>query len=160
MKKILTLCMICNDEMVLLGMKKRGFGTGRWNGFGGKVESGESVEAAAIREVEEEVGVTPTSMKQVGVLEFAFQSEENVLEVHVFKVTVYTGEPVESEEMRPQWFHYSEVPFAQMWADDRYWFPYLQSDMLFKGRFLFDRPATLEHPGTIVEHELFEVESI
>jgi 8-oxo-dGTP pyrophosphatase MutT (NUDIX family) len=36
-------------------MKKRGFGEGRWNGVGGKVEPGESIEAALIREAKEEV---------------------------------------------------------------------------------------------------------
>ena len=40
---------------MLLGMKKRGFGTGKWNGFGGKVEVGETVADAAQRELEEEV---------------------------------------------------------------------------------------------------------
>ncbi|CAN0403706.1 unnamed protein product, partial [Ectocarpus sp. 8 AP-2014] len=43
---------------ILLGMKKRGFGEGKWNGFGGKVESGESVEEAAKRELMEEAGLT------------------------------------------------------------------------------------------------------
>jgi 8-oxo-dGTP pyrophosphatase MutT (NUDIX family) len=34
---------------ILLGMKKRGFGAGKWNGFGGKLEENESNEAAAKR---------------------------------------------------------------------------------------------------------------
>ncbi len=36
---------------MLLGEKKRGFGEGYFNGFGGKVEAGETVQQAAIREV-------------------------------------------------------------------------------------------------------------
>lgn len=160
MKKILTLCMICTDKEVLLGMKKRGFGEGRWNGFGGKLEEGESIEMAALREVREEVGVVPTLMQKVGILEFAFISESKVLEVHVFKVRTYEGEPLESEEMRPQWFSYEEVPFGQMWADDEFWFPYLRSGKLFKGKFLFDKPATSEHPGVILEQALEEVENL
>lgn len=47
MKKILTLCMVIRDSELLLGMKKRGFGVGRWNGFGGKVEMGEDIVDAA-----------------------------------------------------------------------------------------------------------------
>ena len=47
--KLLTLVLVCNETQVLLGMKKRGFGEGRWNGFGGKVESGETITEAAIR---------------------------------------------------------------------------------------------------------------
>eukprot|EP00051_Salpingoeca_urceolata_P006046 m.80347 g.80347 ORF g.80347 m.80347 type:complete len:91 (+) comp14659_c1_seq3:1046-1318(+) len=38
---------------VLLGLKKRGFGQGKLNGFGGKVEAGETVAEAAARELEE-----------------------------------------------------------------------------------------------------------
>ena len=36
---------------MLLGQKKRGFGEGYYNGFGGKVEPGETVAQAAAREV-------------------------------------------------------------------------------------------------------------
>lgn len=160
MKKILTLCMICTDDKVLLGMKKRGFGAGRWNGFGGKLEEGETIEVAALREVEEEVGIIPIDMKKLGILEFSFQSESKVLEVHVFKVTRYVGTPAESEEMHPQWFSFADVPFSQMWSDDEYWFPYLQSSTLFRGSFLFDKPATAEHPGIILEQTLGAVERL
>ena len=45
------------NSLILLGMKKRGFGTGKWNGFGGKVEAGESNEQAALRELKEESSI-------------------------------------------------------------------------------------------------------
>lgn len=44
-------------DQILLGMKKRGFGMGKWNGFGGKVEPGETIEEGALREMAEESGV-------------------------------------------------------------------------------------------------------
>ena len=47
--KVLTLVLIRESTRVLLGMKKRGFGQGRWNGFGGKVEKGETILQAAVR---------------------------------------------------------------------------------------------------------------
>lgn len=47
--KLLTLVMVVQPGRVLLGMKKRGFGAGRWNGFGGKVHAGETIEDAARR---------------------------------------------------------------------------------------------------------------
>lgn len=47
--KLLTLVMVVQPGRVLLGMKKRGFGAGRWNGFGGKVQAGETIEDAARR---------------------------------------------------------------------------------------------------------------
>jgi 8-oxo-dGTP diphosphatase/2-hydroxy-dATP diphosphatase len=61
--KVLTLvlvvdtCHSVSSWRILLGMKKRGFGMGKWNGFGGKVEPAETVEDAALRELEEEAGL-------------------------------------------------------------------------------------------------------
>ena len=50
--KLLTLLFVLRSEpssQVLLGFKKRGFGEDRWNGFGGKVQPGESISDAAVR---------------------------------------------------------------------------------------------------------------
>ena len=55
-------------------MKKRGFGEGRWNGFGGKLHEGETCEEAALRELEEESGLKATSVEKVGELHFSFAS--------------------------------------------------------------------------------------
>ena len=51
LKKVLTLVLVRDvpQRRILLGMKKRGFGAGKWNGFGGKLEPGESVQEAAKR---------------------------------------------------------------------------------------------------------------
>lgn len=48
-RKIMTLTMIIKNDEVLLGMKNRGIGTGKWNGFGGKVEPNETIDDAAKR---------------------------------------------------------------------------------------------------------------
>lgn len=150
--------MVCREGEVLLGLKKRGFAEGRWNGFGGKVEEGETIEDAAKRELQEEAGVEAKALKKVGVLDFAFENEPKELEVHVFKVIDFIGDPVESEEMKPQWFKFSEVPFSQMWSDDPLWFPYLLDDKLFKGSFLFDRPSDATYSAKIIKQDLQEVD--
>ncbi len=56
-------------------MKKRGFGVGRWNGFGGKVNDGEQIIDAAIRETQEEVGITPNELQEIGIVDFEFQND-------------------------------------------------------------------------------------
>lgn len=118
--KLLTLLFVlrCNPSLqVLLGYKKRGFAQGRWNGFGGKVQPDESIEDAAVRcskayivgftalvvlfhrETKEECGldVTVTNLDKVGVLQFEFVNEPQILEVHVFRTTQFSGEVTESE---------------------------------------------------------------
>lgn len=160
MKKILTLCIVTKDSRILLGMKKRGFGAGRWNGFGGKVEDGETIESAAVREIQEEVGIMPIVMKRVGQLDFSFKETSDQLLVHIYHVTEFTGEPVETEEMEPDWFDYDDIPYAQMWSDDIHWLPFVLTDRLFVGSFQFDRPATADHPAVVLSHELDVVDAL
>ena len=123
-----TLIFLLNKEnnQILLGMKKRGFGSGKWNGFGGKVNPNESVKDGAIRELEEESNVKAPSehVKKLGELDFFFlRNPEWNQKVHLFMSNKWEGEPIESEEMLPQWFTFNEIPFEKMWADDPHWLP-------------------------------------
>ena len=123
--KTLSLLFLRRDNEILLAMKKRGFGEGKWNGVGGKVEEGESIEQAMIRETQEEIGVTPTVFEKVADIRFDeyFKGEPTLMHVHIFIATEWTGEPTESEEMAPKWFNLSEIPYDVMWSDDPYWLP-------------------------------------
>lgn len=124
MKRILTLAYLLKDDVICLALKKRGFGEGNWNGFGGKIEEGETIEAAAVREIEEESGVRVDTMdlEKVALVNFFFVDGTH-LEVHTFFVRRWEGEPQETEEMRPQWFRYDDIPYEKMWADDPHWLP-------------------------------------
>ena len=156
-KKLMTLVLVREPPRVLLGMKKRGFGAGHWNGFGGKLTEGESIEEAARREVREEAGIEVGALVEQGILEFEFQGDPKILEVHIFKATAFTGEPTETEEMRPQWFLESEIPYEDMWSDDILWVPLFLAGKKFRGRFLFDRPSSADHGSKIVSHELLVI---
>lgn len=115
-----------NEERVLLALKKRGFGEGKWNGVGGKVEDGETVLSAALREAHEEIGVriAPNEMRAHGVLSFSFAGmPELTQDVHVFCADRWQGEPTETDEMRPVWYRYAEIPYDAMWIDDQHWLP-------------------------------------
>lgn len=138
MRRILTLCIIHQGDKILLGMKKRGFGAGRWNGFGGKLHDGETIKEAAKRELIEEVGIRCEELNLIGMLDFSWKNKPEVLEVHIFKIEKFEGEPAESEEMKPEWFHIDEIPFHSMWSDDPHWFPLFLENKKFKGNFVFD----------------------
>ncbi|XP_059835799.1 oxidized purine nucleoside triphosphate hydrolase [Hypanus sabinus] len=152
--KLLTLVMVVKQQQVLLGMKKRGFGAGRWNGFGGKVMPGETIEEGAKRELFEESSLTVQSLEKIGYIRFEFVGEAELLDVYIFRTDSYQGEPVESEEMRPQWFDLAKLPFSEMWPDDIYWFPLMLQRKMFKGYFKF------EGHNTILDYTLKEVDDL
>jgi 8-oxo-dGTP pyrophosphatase MutT (NUDIX family) len=144
-----TLCLLKRPGEILLAMKKRGFGVGRWNGVGGKLQAGESVEAAALREMAEEIGVRsePDDLEKIGVLKFYFVNKpEWEQEVHIYFVNNWAGEPIESEEMRPAWYGHDQIPFNEMWPDDILWLPKALSGRKLSGEFYFDEAGnTIDH---------------
>lgn len=153
-RKLLTLCVIHEHPRVLLGMKKRGFGADKWNGFGGKVEEGETIEDAMHREMREEMGTSVKNLEKRAVIEFETEGELEIQEVHVFHGDTLEQEPAETEEMKPEWFYIDEIPFKDMWPDDIYWFPMFFAGKKFKGRFLFDKEEK------IIDMELVETNDI
>jgi len=128
------------DKELLLAMKKRGFGEGKWNGIGGKLdlEKDGDIYETAIREIEEEVGVKVKNIEKVAILSFYFpyQSEWNQ-DVHVFFAKEWQGEPKETDEMKPRWFKIEEIPFNEMWPDDKFWFPKVLNGEKLKADFVF-----------------------
>jgi len=99
-----TLVFLTRDNQILLGLKKRGFAQGKLNGFGGKIEAGETVQAAAARELREECGVEVdvTDLTRVARLEFFFPAKPEWDQVvHAFLVECWRGEPRETDEMLP-----------------------------------------------------------
>ena len=149
----MTLCCIYNNTHILLGMKKRGFGAGRWNGFGGKVHDGETIEQATKRELEEEACIKVDKIDKRGVLLFEFESNPEKLEMHIFSSNTFEGEPTETEEMKPQWFLRDKILYDSMWPDDPYWIPLMLEGKNFEGKFLFDSDGNI-----IIKHELKRVD--
>lgn len=138
-----TILLLIRDEEVLLAMKKRGFGVGKWNGVGGKTNLGEDIMEAAIREAEEEIKVQADHLIQVAELNFYFplvsQDKDWNQQVLVYKTYSWTGEPTETEEMKPQWFKISEIPYAEMWPDDILWMPKVFGGSFVRASFMFGK---------------------
>lgn len=135
-----TLLFLLKDDQILLAMKKRDFGKDLWNGVGGKLKGEETKEEAIVRETKEEIGVTidPTNLFHHGDLAFEFPTKpEWGMNVSVFSIKTWTGEPTESEEMKPEWFPVTKLPYDQMWWDDKIWLPKLIEGKKFSGKFVF-----------------------
>lgn len=139
MRKV-TLCFLIDGDNICIAMKKRGFGVGKWNGVGGKVREGETLEEAAIRELEEEIGIKTESahLNEVGNIKFHFVEKPDWNQhMYIFFVENWSGEPTESEEMSPKWHNKYELPYDDMWVDDIHWLPKVLEGKKIEGEFHF-----------------------
>jgi 8-oxo-dGTP diphosphatase len=134
-----TLCYPIVDGSVLLAMKKRGFGAGKWNGAGGKLQEQETPEQACRRETKEEIGVELEGLEYRGDIEFLVEEKPEWNQIcSIFVATGIVGTPQESEEMRPDWFALESIPYAEMWADDPIWLPGVLAGGMVSLRIFFD----------------------
>jgi mutator protein MutT len=149
------LCFIIKEGRVLLIRKKRGLGAGKINAPGGKLELGETALEAAVRETQEEVGLTPLNLEDRGLLRFHFTDGYGLV-CAVFVARDFVGQPVETDEADPVWVSLDAIPYHEMWADDALWLPTVLAGGTFTGSFLFEgekmlkqdfRPHGAFHPG-------------
>ena len=145
---------VVDDEVVLIH-KKTGHGAGKINGPGGKIQPGETIVACAVRETQEETGITPLQPRCV--IEMRFVEEDGPQWLGFGCVAnSYSGELRETEEAAPFWCAIDEIPYAQMWPDDVLWLP----------RVLSEKPARplvadfLFRGGTLLEHRWLDCESV
>lgn len=144
-QEVATLMFIRDRDLVLLIRKKRGLGAGKINGPGGRIEPGESPIECAIRETEEELLVTPHNVRAAGELFFHAEDDMPRIHGHVFVATAYRGEPRETEEAIPLWTPVHDLPFDEMWEDDRYWLPQVLDGGSVKGWFTFVGESMIDH---------------
>jgi 8-oxo-dGTP diphosphatase len=138
-----TLVFVVRDGEILLIRKLRGLGRGKINGPGGRLEAGESPRECAVREAREELGIEPRDLAEAGQLRFQFLDGHSI-HVTVFRAGDLDGRPSATDEAIPLWTPVAEIPFDEMWEDDRIWLPHLLDGTPFCGRFVFDEDRLLD----------------
>jgi 8-oxo-dGTP diphosphatase len=142
-------CYIRDNGRVLLQLRAEGrFGGGWWNAPGGKLDDGESFEAAAIREVYEETGLVVRDLEDRGALTFYFGEEvDPEIDMRVFTTRAFEGEARGNEEGEVRWWDEAALPYDNMWADDAIWLPHVLAGKRVEGSFRLssDHRTLLEH---------------
>ena len=139
-----TLVFVGRGEEILLINKKTGLGKGKINGPGGKVDPGETPEICAVRECQEELGITVSNLEYCGQHRFQFVDGYSI-HVWVYRTRDFEGLPVETREARPLWVAMDDIPYDEMWEDDRLWIPMLLRGERFQTRWIFDGDSMLDY---------------
>lgn len=139
-----TLVFVVRGDEILLINKKTGLGKGKVNAPGGKVDPGETPEACAVRECHEELGITVSNLEYCGEHRFQFVDGYSI-HVWVYRTRDFSGEAVETHEAKPLWVRVDEIPYEQMWEDDRLWLPMVLRGERFQTRWIFDGDSMLDY---------------
>src|SRR3989338_9138803 len=146
--KLGTLCYLKKEGKTLMlhrVKKERDMHAGKWNGLGGKVDSGESPEECAVREVREESGLTMLDPRLRGILTFpAFDGTDDWY-VYVFTADRFEGDLIESPEGNLAWIPDEELPRLNVWEGDRIFLPWLGQDRFFSGKFVYKDGTMRNH---------------
>ncbi len=138
------LCYIKKGNEILLIHKKKGLGAGKINAPGGRIEAEETSLEAAVRETEEEVGITPLNLKESAELSFIFTNGYS-LHGTIFFSEEYSGTLIETDEAAPFWCNIDKIPYNKMLEDDILWLPSVLKGEYIKGYFIFNDDNMLSH---------------
>ena len=137
-----TLIYLMEDDQVLMleRIKKQGdIHIGKWNGLGGKVDLGESIKSCAIRELNEESGLSAEYFDFAGHITFPeFDKHGNDWSVYVFRAYGPSGDMIECDEGELSWVPKDEILSLNLWEGDKHFIPYVLSNKIFFGEFCYE----------------------
>lgn len=146
-----TLTFPIRDNQILLAIKQKKVGAGKWNGFGGKPEDDDAgIRDTAVRELFEESGhgiiATPGDLEPVAHIDFFFfanTTNEPDWSVIICLTRTFSGQTRDTNEMKQAtWFRFDEIPYENMMPADRDFLPKILAGETFRGRIRFNEPMT------------------
>lgn len=141
---------VFRDHHVLLGRHLRGIGKGRWNGLGGKCAVKESAKEAAVRECTEEVGIKVKLNQPLGRILY-HHPRIGDWRVTIFRTEEFVGQPRGGDEMMPRWFSVEQLPYREMWDNNRAWLHHVIRHHHFEGE------VWLDAQDHLVRHTIMQV---
>jgi len=110
---------------------------GKWNGLGGKFETGETPEECVIREIFEESGLSIQNPKLCGLLMFP-QSKGNDWYVFVYTASDFTGELIDSPEGKLEWIPDEKILDLNLWESDHIFMSWMREGKFFSAKFEYE----------------------
>lgn len=142
-----TLCYVQKNNktlMLLRNKKKNDVHKGKYNGLGGKFETGESPEECVIREVKEESGLIIKPQLR-GLLTFPLFSHNSDWYVYLFTAQEFSGTQIDSGEGELEWVENSKLLELNLWEGDKFFLRWLLEGKFFSAKFIYKEGSYHSH---------------
>lgn len=152
--KLATLCYLREKGKTLMIhriKKANDMHMGKWNGLGGKLESGESPEECAIREIREESGLQVRNPVLKGFLTFPSFANNEDWYAFVYLVHEFSGKLIDSQEGILRWVPDEELLDLNLWEGDRIFLPWLERVGLFSAKFIYANGQLIDYNVTFYD---------
>ena len=143
-----TLCYIQkNDHTLMLHRikKKKDIHQDKWNGLGGKFESGESPEDCLLREIKEESGLTLLNYRLAGLLTFPKFDGTNDWQVFLYQATEFSGEMIDSLEGKLEWIPTNKLLELNLWEGDKLFLKWMLDNRMFSAKFNYQAKELIDY---------------
>lgn len=110
--------------------KKKDVNHDKWIGVGGKFEPGETALACALREVQEETGLTMQNPQYRGIVDF-YCAPWPAERMHLYTCTEFTGTMTDCNEGTLEWVPKEAVQNLPIWPGDKLFFKLLAENAPF-----------------------------
>lgn len=143
-----TLCYIQQKDKTLMlhrVKKVNDIHQDKWNGLGGKTESGESPEDCLVREIQEESGLTLTSYRLAGILTFPLFDGINDWQVFLYQATDFTGQLIDSQEGNLEWIPTDRLFDLNLWEGDKIFIKWMLEKRFFSAKFNYSNKKLIDY---------------
>jgi|TARA_B100000315_G_scaffold183625_1_gene172537 8-oxo-dGTP diphosphatase len=138
--KIGTLCYLQNNNSTLMlyrNKKENDIHKNKWNGLGGKLESGESPEECIVREVNEESGYDINNPTLRGIMTFPKFDMVNDWIVFLYTCSEFSGNIIDSNEGELEWIKDENLLDLNLWEGDKIFMKWINEKPFFSAKFIY-----------------------
>ena len=123
--------------MLYRNKKENDMHENKWNGLGGKLESGESPEECIVREVNEESGYDINNPVLRGVMTFPKFDMINDWIVFVYTCSDFSGKIIDSNEGELEWIKDENLLDLNLWEGDKIFMKWINEKPFFSAKFIY-----------------------
>ncbi len=154
--KELAVCQVFKNGTLLLIKSTEGVNKDKWNAPGGEIVQGETPAKAAMKYLYQQTGLYSNKVTSHGTVRLALNGKTDFsYRLHVFSTKTATGDPKPNVEGELKWFNLTDIPYYEMWADDRYWLTLVMQGKQFEADFFLD-----EKNEKVVKYQIKEKQQI